>query len=114
MSKQDYQCVSLFPSREPLAPLHSLESEFALFADCSLPDPSSSGFPIFLGLFAETLHKYVNIYFLLQARTIHTRVSIFSLLAPEPPTALFDTSDTAVRSASSIRSLVKVTPRFFR
>ena len=114
MSKQDYPCVLPIPSRERLAPLQFSESELVMLADSSLPDPSSSSFPILLGFFADTLREQVNIDFLLQAYTILTRVSMFSLSVPIPPLALFGTNDTAVRSASSIRSLVKDTSRFFR
>jgi cbb3-type cytochrome oxidase subunit 1 len=84
---------------------------FILFTDQSLLDGCFSGFPVFLGLFTETLREPVTVGSLFRIRTILTRAIIVSVFAP---VALFGTSDIAVRNDSSIRSLVKETSRFFR
>lgn len=87
-------------------------NELILFADYSLPDGSSSGFPVLLGLFTETLHEGVNVNILRRARTILTRVIMPSGLAPLALIADFGNAETALRKVSSIKSLVKGTPGF--
>jgi hypothetical protein len=61
---------------------------FILFTDQSLLDGCFSGFPVFLGLFTETLREPVTVGSLFRIRTILTRAIIVSVFAP---VALFGT-----------------------